>query len=286
MKSFYIKLILIVYIQSIALLAHAERPTLSYPDGISWESVFDSGLRPKYISGLERVMTECRDQELRVEIGDETNSLMLDKGRLSIELMHDDRVRLFEHISRVPISMAEGEHRLIRFREVFSENLVRAGTMPVIMDERTGSVMAVSDQYAVAKIGNHAFTYGFTPSFQKEVPLIPVFQLAWIRSEGEKSPPIRRETVMPPEGYEWYSLDPYVHTPDPIGISRVIGPIESNFSGGIGNPVEWESDQSEPSVREANRFRWLGLAALLLLALAGGCYWIHLRNATPSGKAT
>jgi hypothetical protein len=72
--------------------------------------------------------------------------------------------------------------------------------MPKVMDERTGSVMAVSDQYAVAKIGNHAFIYGFTPSFQKEVPLLPVFQLAWIRPDGEMSPPIRRETVVPPEG--------------------------------------------------------------------------------------
>ena len=160
-------------------------------------------------------MTECRNQPLRFELEGSSEPFILDPGRLSIELMFDDGVRHFMHTSYVPVTMEEGEKRLENFREMFKGYLVRRGSMPPIMEERTGRIMTTGEQFAVAKIRNHVFYFGFNASVQKEKPLLPRFQLGWHPSPGEDSPPIRRKIVAPPAGYEWYSMDPKVHTPDP-----------------------------------------------------------------------
>jgi hypothetical protein len=47
-----------------------------------------------------------------------------------------------------------------------------------------------------------------------------------------------------------------------------------------------ETDEAETSIQETNQFRWLGLAALLFLALAGGWCWIRLRKVPPSDSTT
>lgn len=160
-------------------------------------------------------MTECRNQPLRFELEGSSEPFILDPGRLSIELMFDDGVRHFMHTSHVPVTMEEGERRLEKFREMFKGHLVRRGSMPPVMEERTGSVITTGEQFAVAKIDHHVFYFGFNASVQKEKPLLPRFQLGWHPSPGEDSPPIRRKIVAPPAGYEWYSMDPKVHTPDP-----------------------------------------------------------------------
>jgi hypothetical protein len=137
------------------LAAEAAIPVLRFPDGISWKAAFDAGLRPKHVPGLERKMTECKSQPLRFELEGNSEPFILDPGRLSIELMFDDGVRHFMHTSHVPVTMEEGERRLEKFREMFKGHLVRRGSMPPVMDERTGSVMTTGEQFAVAKIRNH-----------------------------------------------------------------------------------------------------------------------------------
>jgi hypothetical protein len=47
--------------------AEAAIPVLRFPDGISWKAVFDAGFRPKHVSGLEKKLTECRNQPLCFE---------------------------------------------------------------------------------------------------------------------------------------------------------------------------------------------------------------------------
>jgi hypothetical protein len=99
--------------------AETAPPVLRFPDGISWKAVFDAGFRPKHIPGLERKMTGCRNQPLRFELEGSSEAFIIDPGRLSIELRPDDSVRLFMHTSHVPISMEEGEMRLMTFRRIF-----------------------------------------------------------------------------------------------------------------------------------------------------------------------
>ena len=216
-------------------------------------------------------MTECKKQPLRFELEGSSEPFILDPGRLSIELMFDDGVRHFMHTSHVPVTMEEGERRLEKFREMFKGHLVRRGSMPPVMDERTGSVMTTGEQFAVAKIRNHVFYFGFNASVQTEKPLLPRFQLGWHPSPGEDSPPIRRKIVTPPAGYEWYSMDPKVHTPDPGSEAEAenVDPLPEATGRPERGPRGESAESPQPGyapVEAARPPRW---GAWILLALAG-----------------
>ncbi len=262
---------------------HAEPPILKFPEGISWKGVFDSGLRPKHISGLERKLAECKDQKLQIVIENNLNSFFLDSGRLSIELMHDDQISLLKHNSSVPITLEEGKRRQDEFREMVREHLTQHGSIPPVMEERIGSVMTLSEQSVVARIGNHRLSYGFSSSYQKEKPILPRFMLSWHPSKGDSSPPIRRKTVEPPEGYEWYSLDPKVHTPDP-GTETEPEPVAEVSESPNDLPEEIRIvDEAEPEETDASTQRthwawWAGLAAFLVAAAAGVSRWMHTKK--------
>jgi hypothetical protein len=249
--------------------AAAAIPVIRFPDSISWKAAFDAGLRPKHVPGLERKMTECKNQPLRFELEGSSEPFILDPGRLSIELMFDDGVRHFMHTSHVPVTMEEGERRLEKFREMFKGHLVRRGSMPPVMDERTGSVMTTGEQFAVAKIRNHVFYFGFNASVQTEKPLLPRFQLGWHPSPGEDSPPIRRKIVTPPAGYEWYSMDPKVHTPDPGSEAEKVDPLPEATGRPERRPRGESAESPQPGyapVEAARPRRW---GAWILLALSG-----------------
>ena len=222
-------------------------------------------------------MTECRNQPLRFELEGSSEPFILDPGRLSIELMFDDGVRHFMHTSYVPVTMEEGEKRLENFREMFKGYLVRRGSMPPIMEERTGRIMTTGEQFAVAKIRNHVFYFGFNASVQKEKPLLPRFQLGWHPSPGEDSPPIRRKIVAPPAGYEWYSMDPKVHTPYPGSEAKPetandLPPTESRRERGP-RPEPAGPARSVTAVMNSDRpFRWVAWI-LLALAVPGVLIW-------------
>jgi hypothetical protein len=250
---------------------------LRFPDGISWKAVFDAGFRPKHVSGLEKDTTECRNQSLRFELEGSSEPFILDPGRLSIELMHDDRVRHFMHTSHVPVTMEEGETRLEQFREIFEGHLVRRGSMPPVMEEKTGIVMTSGEQFAVAKIGDHVFYFGFNASVQKEMPLFPRFQLGWHPTPGESSPPIRRKIVAPPEGYEWYSMDPNVHTPDPGSAAKSASahdlPTAELAQEKRSRPKKERAVPSVPVATNSEGPRWWMVWTLLALLGLGVLVW-------------
>jgi hypothetical protein len=256
--------------------AETAPPVLRFPDGISWKAVFDAGFRPKHIPGLERKMTECRNQPLRFELEGSSEAFILDPGRLSIELRPDDSVRLFMHTSHVPISMEEGEMRLMTLRRIFEKHLIRKGWMPPVMDER-GSVMTSSEQGAAARIGMYGFTFGFTASSRRDLPLIACFQLAWVGTGNERTSNIRRKIVAPPAGYEWYSMDPKVHTPDPGSEAKPA--IEEGGPPGGGMPAQMPrpavtKTPGFPSEREEwGRPQRIGGPLLIALLGLGFLFW-------------
>ena len=131
------------------------------------------------------------------------------------ELQSDDSIRIINHIGRVPISMEEAEKRMQLFHNLFSKEIIQRGAVPPLMDKERGGVAALSDYYATAEFEGYTIHYGFTGSFQPSKPLLPEFLIALRHSMKAVPLPIRRKTVEPPQGYEWYSLDPKVSTPDP-----------------------------------------------------------------------
>jgi len=187
--------------------------SLVFPDGLSWKAVFDAGFRPKHLPGLERRKVECVEQAISFTFRQQP-AFELDAGRLMIELQSDDSIRIIEHVSRVPISRQEAEGRLKAFRALFPGLMRKGGSVPPLMEEGSGGMMALSGYYAMAEEGGYTIHYGFTSSFRPETPFLPVFMIAKRHDMTARSLPIRRKVIEPPLGYEWYSLDPEVSTPD------------------------------------------------------------------------
>jgi len=198
--------------------ASAADPVLRFPDGITWKGIFDSGFRPKHVSRLEHRTCESKEQAFVFQLGDHSEKLDLDRGLLTFELKADNGIRMIWHQSRVPVSMNEGERRLEQFRRIMKGHITQEGQMPVMLDEATATVLIERHFDVGAIVGNYSFIYGFDPSFTKGTPLIPHFYIVW-RETMDTSLPIRKKEVTPPEGYEWYSLDPKIDTPAP-GIRR------------------------------------------------------------------
>ncbi len=189
-------------------------PTLHFGDPLTWKSIFDSGFRPKYVPGLEIWATECKDQAMILKFPDKPGFL-LDRGRVKFELQSDDSIRILAHVGRVPITMDEGAKRLEDFRNLFGGDLQRRGSIPPLMDEVHGGVMSSSENDAVAKSSGFVVFYGFISAYDPKTPLLPVLTIGLDMDMESIEPPIRTEVIKPPAGYEWYSLDPKVSTPDP-----------------------------------------------------------------------
>ena len=208
----FLLILILFYLTSIYLMSAPLE--LQFPPAVTWKEVFERGFRPKHVSGLESERVECLEQELIFRYR-EKPGFLLDQGRLMFELQSDDSIRIINHIGRVPISMEEAGKRMQLFHNLFSQELIQRGSVPPLMDKERGGVAALSDYYATAEFEGYTIHYGFTASFQPRKPLLPEFLIALRHNMKAVPLPIRRKTVEPPQGYEWYSLDPKVSTPDP-----------------------------------------------------------------------
>lgn len=251
----------------------AADPVLRFPDGLSWKDVFDSGFRPKHLAGLSHTTCVCMDQRFTLEMSQTGKTFFLDTGRLSFRLQSDDTIGVFWHSGWVPISLEEGQRKLQEFRDwIGKENLRNKGRVPPVIDPRSGLVNADSEYHATAKVGRYVLAYGFAASFRKEAPLIPHLHIAWTREKGQNLPPVRMKVVEPPAGYEWYSLDPKIDTPEP-GVRR---PAKDQPRS-AGEVMAAEDSTARKARMEAEKQRmvewakglWPLLLAFLAAAVAG-----------------
>lgn len=260
----------IIFLAFSAVSGFSAPVELSFPQSLSWKGVFDGGFRPKYIPGLERKKVECVDQEVVFRYHNKPE-FHLDRGRLTFELQSDDSIRVIEHVGRVPVSMEEGAKRMDRFHALFDRELIRRGAVPPQMEEEFGSVKALSDYYAAAESEGYTIHFGFTSSFERDKPLIPIFMIT-LRHHMDAVPlPIRRGTIEPPKGYEWYSLDPKVSTSDSASKTENLHGTEIKDSRPQspdlpGAGVKSESSEDPKSVMDGSRLgRWLGVIGVLLI---------------------
>lgn len=253
-----------------------------FPDDLSWKAVFDRGFRPKHISGLERKKSQCIDQELNLHYGGYP-AFALDRGRLMFELQSDDSLRIVEHVSRVPITMEEGEQRLNLFNEMFADCLIRRGTMPPLVDPKRGSIMTVGDFSAVAQKDGYTVHYYFTGAMNVKSPLLPILMISLKHRMDIPRLPIRRKIVEPPAGYEWYSMDPKVHTPDPGSEATATSPAPPNPPRYI-NGMSSEDDSAKTGWGVKRTLLSIATAAACLIALFGWLVWRSFSNPAPKSK--
>lgn len=266
------------------ILSSAEIPTLRFDDQVTWKQIFDVGFRPKHLEGLERTTCVCLEQSFWLQFKD-NGKFKVENGRLAFAFSYDDFVQMLWHQGGEAITLVEGKKRAEAFREVFDGYIIQEITMPPLIDP-SGLVDAGNDENNVkARVGEYLIWYGFDNSLGKERPIIPHFYISW---GFPGMPDVRRkdsgDVVRPPKGYEWYSLDPKIHTADP-GLTPETLPAPGVKVPEKETPalprVEAKNVQPEEpkAVKEDSRLRWW-LISILGFIITAVLVWRWKSKAT------
>ena len=194
-----------------------EPSTLNFDQEITWKQIFDAGLRPKHLFPKDTCVVQ--ESGLSLKFKSVENKFKLSNGRLSIAMAFQvGEISLIWHQGSEAITLAEGKRRADEFRSIFDGYIVQEITMPFIVDP-SGLVDAGNDENNLkARVGKYLFIYGFDNSFGTTTPIVPHFYIGLNYPGRPDLPPIPKDYIVePPTGYEWYSLDPKVDTPDPGG---------------------------------------------------------------------
>ena len=259
-----VPLLAILLMAGLAVLgskASAADPILRFPDGITWKGIFDCGFRPKYVGGLELQTCRVTDQSLQFKFKENPELFALDRGLLTFDLRSDDSIRMIWHQSGVPVSMEEGRQRLEQFEKLVAGHITQKGRMPVVVDKTTASLSTGSEFESIAQIDGYWISYGFNSSFIKQTPLIPHFYVT-LREPVMGGLPPSDKIVTPPEGYEWYSLDPKIDTPAP-GIRRPMNEAERPAVVERPRPEEQKKRSETQEAADKSGFNPLWLIAVL-----------------------
>ena len=191
------------------------QPVLKFDNGLDWKQVFDAGFRPKHFESMERDTCICKSQEFLLDFKNRDIKFKVGKDTVNFSFIYDDFLSLLWHQGDEAITLEEGKKRADDFRKVFDGFITQEMTMPVLIDP-SGLVDAGNNENNIkAQIGEYRIWYGFDNSMGKVKPIIPHFYIAW---SFPGKPDVRlkdaRDVVRPPKGYEWYSLDSKISTPD------------------------------------------------------------------------
>ena len=247
----------------------SEIPTLRFDDRITWKQIFDSGFRPKHLEGLERNTCVSQNQSFWLQFQDREPKFKLNSGSVDFNFSYDDFLQMIWHQGAEAITLEEGKHRADEFRKVFDGYIIQEITMPPLIDP-SGLVDAGNDENNVkVRVGEYLIWYGFDNSMGKVKPIIPHFYIAW---NFPGMPDVRlkdaRDVVRPPKGYEWYSLDPKVNTPDPGVTPRpepeTVKPAVASKIPEVANEVV-PAENPPVADTEMGRGRWIGLLAFLII---------------------
>jgi hypothetical protein len=214
----------------IQVLSAKEILTLRFDNRVTWQQIFDSGFRPKHLEGLEDHKCICQNQNLWLQFKDRDLKFKLDEGRVQFGFFHDDFLQMVWHQGAEPLTLDEGKHRADEFRKLFDGYIIQEITMPRLIDP-SGLVDAGNDENNIkVRVGEYLIWYGFDNSMGKVKPIIPHFYIVW---NFPGRPDVRLkdsdDIVRPPKGYEWYSLDPKVNTPDPGSSEEAATNLQPNM---------------------------------------------------------
>ena len=265
-----------------------EIPTLRFDDRVTWKQMFDFGFRPKHLEGLERNTCVCLNQSFWVQFKDRDLRFKVENGRVSFSFLFDDFLSMVWHQGGEAITLDEGKRRADEFRKVFDGYIVQEMSMPRLIDP-SGLVDAGNDENNVkVRVGEYLIWYGFDNSLGKIKPIIPHFYITW---NFPGRPDVRLkdsgDVVRPPEGYEWYSLDPKVNTPDPGSTSTNLpkAEIKEAKKESPEMPQVEAKDKPSESPRVANKDQksvWvLGLVSVLVVVILLVIKKLRLRISKP-----
>ena len=264
----------------------ADIPTLHFNDRITWKQIFDSGFRPKHLEGLERNRCVCHSRDFLLQFKDREPKFKLDKGSIDFGFFYDDFLQMVWHQGADSITLEEGKRRADEFRKVFDGYIIQEITMPRLIDS-SGLVDAGNDENNVkVRVGEYLIWYGFDNSLGKVRPIIPHFYITW---NFPGRPDVRLkdsgDVVRPPKGYEWYSLDPKVTTPEPGSTPETLPAAEVKVPQKETSAlpkIETKIVQPETpeTVEDDSRLRWW-LISILGFIIAVMLVWYWKSKSTP-----
>jgi hypothetical protein len=242
-------------------------PVLQLEDGVSWKEVFDAGIRPKHFEGLAHKKCFCARQSFIVGLKDRSAEFKVGIGRLEFDFVKDDFLSVMWHQGAEAMTVVEGEIQVQSFRELFRGFIVKEIVMPTPVGDGYVDAGGAEDNI-MAQVGEYRIWYGFDNSFRRDKPLIPHFYVAWtFKGRPALQYKMNGDLVKPPSGYEWYSLDPEVNTPD--SRVNVESPLPS-ASTPIKETREIQGATNKekaaaplPATPSIARKWWIGLIALL-----------------------
>jgi hypothetical protein len=203
-----------------AIVKAEEVPTLRFDKDITWKQIFDSGFRPKHFEGGESSSCVCMEQNFWLQFQAHESKFKLENGRIKFSMKAGEEIQMLWHQDREPITLVEGKRRADEFSKLFKGYIVQEFTMPRLIDP-SGLVDTDDSNNVKVRVGKYWITYGFGNSFGKEKPIIPHFYIALnYPGKPDLMPNPLSYRIKPPAGYEWYSLDPKVNTPDPVDLSK------------------------------------------------------------------
>lgn len=255
----------------------AEIPTLRFDDRVTWKQIFDFGFRPKHLEGLERNTCVSQNQSFWVEFKGRESKFRVQDGRVSFSFLYDDFLSMVWHQSTEAITLEEGTRRADEFRKLFDGYIIQEITMPRLIDP-SGLVDAGNDENNVkVRVGEYLITYGFDNSTRKDKPIIPHFYITWSFPEMPDSrSKDSGDVVRPPKGYEWYSLDPEVSTPDPGSKPEPLPESEIKIptkeTPALPKVEVKNVRPAEPkAVKDDSRLRWwlIGILSFIIAAVLG-----------------
>ncbi len=286
--------ILTMWLVCSQILCAGDIPTLHFNNELTWKQIFDSGFRPKHLPGLERNRCVCYDQEFILQFKDRELKFKLAKGRTAFGFFYDDFLSMVWHQGAEALTLEEGVWQAGEFKRLFDGYIIQEITMPRLIDPSGLVDAGNAENNLKVRVGEYLIWYGFDNSMRKDKPIIPHFYIVW-SFPGRPSPRLKAsgDVVRPPEGYEWYSLDPKVHTPDPGSDLEPLSELEMELfpNPEIEIPVKetpvLEADEAEDKSpdkpqdgTDVSRLNWW-MIGILGMIIAAVLFWFMRSKSNP-----
>lgn len=281
--------IFVALFMSLSVFCRAEQQVvLDLSDGVTWQDVFEAGLRPSHLSdGIDM----CRQYDVDLSIkGVSGGVLHLGKGDVDLSVREGGLLVGLSFYGRENRSLEEARAKSRSFVEMLGGHVTQQAALDTF---RVKHEVGYSGQKIdppeieehvdlktttnAARIDDFSVIYSFSDSYLDDLPLVERLSVA-LKSQEAKRAKRLTEKIRPPAGYEHVSLEPTQDAAEPESeittpnIEREDGDIE------VSRPEQERKVAEDDTVTESrNLLLWiiggvlfLGVAVILFRAFMRG----------------
>ena len=189
--------------------SEAQTFVLDFSSKDTFDVVFESGLRPKRVSGFESSAADVKNVSLELVFAEDI-VFRFDAARVEFHVMKDDLLGGVSMTSH-KLTVEQAREMLLTISEDIGLNM---DALNPFLDEVSRNPIAFrSDQFAVSRYieDDAQVGFGFRNTFSSSQPLIAEVGITW-SNRFEKNL-FLRSPIPPPKGWEHVSLD----SDEPIG---------------------------------------------------------------------